>query len=141
MSRKDTYHDTVKRALVKDDWRVTHDPFPIIYRGTSLSTDLGAKKVSGTATEQIAIEIIAVEVKDFDSHQMMSEFEKALGQYRLYRSLLDRNEPARVLYLAIRDEVWREFFQRPAIQAAVSDNHVYLVVFDELQEEILQWIK
>ena len=141
MSRLDTHHHAVKRALQKDGWQVTHDPFPIVYEGTSLSTDLGAQKARATAAQQIAIEIIAVEVKDFDSLGMMSEFEKALGQYRLYRALLDKNEPERKLYLAVRQEVWGEFFQRPAVKVAVRANEVHIVVFDEHQEEILQWIE
>jgi hypothetical protein len=26
MLTKDIYHDTVKRALIKDGWTITHDP-------------------------------------------------------------------------------------------------------------------
>lgn len=110
MSRRDTYHEHVKHALVKDGWQITHDPFPITYEGTSLSTDLGAKKAVQLDEQLIAIEVIAVEVKDFDRLGMMSEFEKALGQYRLYRALLDQDEPSRTLFLAVRQEVWGDFF-------------------------------
>lgn len=141
MSRRDTYHEHVKRALVKDGWQITHDPFTITYEGTSLSTDLGAQKARARAKRRIAVEVIAVEVKDFDGLGMMSEFEKALGQYRLYRALLDEDEPDRALFLAVRHEVWTEFFQRPAIQVAVKANQVHLVIFDEHKEEILQWIE
>ncbi len=141
MSRRDTYHHQLKRALIKDGWQITHDPFPILYRGTSLSTDLGAQTTLEAAERQIAVELIAVEVKDFDGEQMMSEFEKALGQYRLYRALMDKIDPLRALYLAIRHEAWKKFFQRPAIQVALSANDVLLIVFDEQREEVLQWIK
>jgi hypothetical protein len=71
----------------------------------------------------------------------MSVFEKALGQYRLYHTMLNRLEPQRVLYLAIRNEAWQGFFQRPAVQDVLTDNNVLLIVFDEQREEILQWIK
>ena len=100
MSRKDTYHDSVKRALLKDGWQITHDPLPITYEGASVSTDLGAEKVTALDGVRIAVEIIAVEIKDFDGWSLISEFEKALGQYRLYRALLKRNEPDRVVFLA-----------------------------------------
>lgn len=99
MSRRDTYHEHVKRALVKAGWQITHDPLRLTFAGTVVSTDLGAQKTTG---QSIAVEIIAIEVKDFDLPLMMSEFEKALGQYHLYRTLLKRNDPQRALFLAVR---------------------------------------
>lgn len=42
MSRRDIYHDTVKRALQKDGWTITHDPFPLRIGNKRLSADLGA---------------------------------------------------------------------------------------------------
>lgn len=29
MPRKDTFHDVVKKALIADGWRITHDPLHI----------------------------------------------------------------------------------------------------------------
>lgn len=141
MSRKDTYHDSVKRALLKDGWQITHDPLPITYAGTSVSTDLGAEKATALDGVRIAVEIIAVEIKDFDGRSLISEFEKALGQYRLYRALLKRNEPDRVVFLAVREDIYNTFFQLPAIQVVASDDDIRIIVFDETREEIVQWIK
>lgn len=31
MPAKDLYHDTVKRALMKDGWTVTHDPYTLSF--------------------------------------------------------------------------------------------------------------
>jgi len=141
MSRRDTYHETVKQALINDGWRISHDLFPITYEGTTVSTDLGAERVAGAEGQRIAVEIIAVEVKDFDSRSLFSEFEKALGQFRLYQALLKRIDPDRVMFLAIRKETYNTFFQRPAIQVALDDNEIRLIVFDEYREEVVQWIK
>lgn len=113
---------------------ISHDPFPIIYEGTVVSTDLGAEKVTEAEGQRIAIEIIAVEVKDFDSRSLISEFEKALGQYRLYRALLRRNEPERAIFLAVREQVYNTFFQLPAIQAVIGDDEVRIITFDETSE-------
>jgi hypothetical protein len=113
MGRRDTHHQAVKRALIKDGWQITHDPFRLTFAGTVVATDLGAQRsIDATDGQSIAVEIIAVEVKDFDNQQMLSEFEKALGQFHLYRSLLKRYEPGRVLYLAVRKMVWETFFQK-----------------------------
>lgn len=141
MSRRDTYHDACKTALIRDGWTITHDPLPIIYGGTALSTDLGAEKSIENKNQIIAVEFIAVEVKDFDSKGAMSNFEKALGQFRLYKSLLKRNDPDRILFLAIRQETYETFFQLPVIQAVMEDDDIRLIVFNEHQGEIVLWKK
>ncbi|MEK7831352.1 MAG: XisH family protein [Acidobacteriota bacterium] len=140
MSRRDTYHDAVKRALIKDGWTISHDPLRLSYEGTTVSTDLGAEKPFADG-ERIAVEIIAVEVKDFDGGQMMSQFEKALGQYNLYRSLLRMLAPDRTIFLAVKKDVFEEFFQLPIIQLATSEDKVKFLIFDAVREEALQWIK
>ncbi len=141
MSRRDTYHNAVKHALVKDGWQITHDPLRLTFAGRVVSTDLGARKRASDEDTDIAIEIIAVEVKDFDSRAMLSEFEKALGQYHLYRSLLKRDEPSRQLFLAVRQAVWESFFQEHLVDYIVADQQVHFLIFDELTEEVVQWIK
>ena len=45
MPAKDIYHDTVKRALEKDGWTITHDPFPLQIGKKRLSADLGAERL------------------------------------------------------------------------------------------------
>lgn len=140
MSRRDTYHDTVKRALIKDGWTISHDPLRLSYEGTTVSTDLGAEKAFADG-ERIAVEIIAVEVKDFDGNQMISQFEKALGQYNLYRSLLKILAPDRAIFLAVRKDVFEEFFQLPMIQLATNEDRVKFLIFDAVLEEVTQWIK
>lgn len=140
MSRRDTYHDAVKRALIKDGWTISHDPLRLSYEGTTVSTDLAAEKAIADG-ERIAVEIIAVEVKDFDGNQMMSQFEKALGQYNLYRSLLRILAPERTIFLAVKKDVFEEFFQIPMIQLATSEDKVKFLIFDAVREEVIQWIK
>lgn len=44
MPQRDLYHDTVKRALLKDGWTITDDPFIIEFKGVRLFADLGAEK-------------------------------------------------------------------------------------------------
>ena len=142
MGRRDTHHQAVRRALVKDGWQITHDPFRLTFAGTVVSTDLGAQRpIDAPDGQSIAVEIIAVEVKDFDNQQMLSEFEKALGQFHLYRSLLKRYEPERVLYLAVRKMVWETFFQKFLVDYVVADQEIRFLIFDETTEEITQWIK
>ena len=50
---------------------------------------------------------------------LMYDFHGALGQYIVYRNLIQLTEPDYNLYLAIDDLVYEEFFQRPSVQAVI----------------------
>ena len=43
MPAKDIYHDTVRTALDKDGWTITHDPLIIRWGKRALYIDLGLK--------------------------------------------------------------------------------------------------
>lgn len=49
---------------------------------------------------------IAVVIKNFFSPSEIQDLENALGQYILYQNVLQRIEPERFLYLAIREAVF-----------------------------------
>ncbi|EAW34826.1 hypothetical protein L8106_18272 [Lyngbya sp. PCC 8106] len=44
MPAKDLYHDAVKKALIKDGWVITDDPYFIKYEDAELYADLAAEK-------------------------------------------------------------------------------------------------
>jgi hypothetical protein len=76
MPAKDTYHDALCRALVKDGWTITDDPFRLIWGKRDFYVDLGAERV--VAAEK-AGKRIAVEVKSFLGASAMHDLELALG--------------------------------------------------------------
>jgi XisH protein len=88
VSAKDLYHQTVKQALVKAGWTITHDPLPLKWTKRNLSIDLGAERL--IAAEQDRRKI-AVEVKSFLRESRIADLEQALGQYILYNDILQRN--------------------------------------------------
>ncbi|MGK7918680.1 MAG: element excision factor XisH family protein [Trichodesmium sp.] len=46
MPARDYYHNTVKSALQKDGWTITHDPYRLkLARGKNLFVDLGAERL------------------------------------------------------------------------------------------------
>ncbi|MEJ7714138.1 MAG: element excision factor XisH family protein [Pyrinomonadaceae bacterium] len=137
MPQYDLYHNTVKNALIKDGWIITADPFIIEFKGLRLYADLGAEKVF--AAEKSGDRIV-VEIKVFNSPSLVTELEKAVGQYGIYRTFLKRVDPQRELHLAIAQDVYQDFFLRPAIQEVVADHQINLLIFDPAKEEILQWI-
>jgi XisH protein len=98
MKTKDIYHDTVKRALQKDGWTITHDPFPLQIGKKRLSADLGAERL---LTAERGLQRIVVEVKSFVGQSDVKDLEQALGQYVLYRQILNEMGVERSLYLAV----------------------------------------
>jgi hypothetical protein len=68
------------------------------------------------------------------------DFHGALGQYMVYRNLIQLTEPEYKLYLAIDDLVYKNFFQRKSIPLITNENKLLLIVVEMEKEEILQWI-
>ena len=133
----DIYHKAVKTALIKDGWTITADPYKIKYKDAELFADLAGEKP--IVAEQNGRKIV-VEIKSFLSPSPMSDFELALGQYILYRNLINLTAPAYQIYLAIKDSIYENFFKRESIKYITQINQLLLIFVDMKQEEILQWI-
>ncbi len=78
MAKLDKIHDAVKRALIKDGWTITADPFRIEFEEYRLYADLAAERPIAAVR---ANEKIVVEIKSFLNRSSVSDFENALGQY------------------------------------------------------------
>jgi hypothetical protein len=136
MPAKDIYHDTVKNALIKDGWTITHDPLRLRWGNDLLYVDLGAEKLL-TATKEDRK--IAVEVKSFASPSNMADLENALGQYILYQNIIEELEPDRTLYLAVHEEIFLTVFEESLGQMLIRKNHIKLLIFSRTEEVILKW--
>ena len=95
MSAKDATHNVVRKALEKDGWTITQDPYYIKVGGVELYIDLGAEAMVAAEREG---QKIAVEIKSFLGASSISEFHTALGQFFNYRLALEEKEPDRELY-------------------------------------------
>jgi XisH protein len=137
MPAKDIYHNEVKNALLKDGWTITADPYFIKYEDAELYADLAAEKPIAAQRQG---QKIVVEIKSFVGRSLMYDFHGALGQYMVYRNLIQLTEPEYKLYLAIDDVVYKNFFQRKSIQLLTNENKLLLMVVKMEKEEILQWI-
>ncbi|MEC4816327.1 MAG: XisH family protein, partial [Scytonema sp. PMC 1069.18] len=137
MPAKDLYHDAVKNALIKDKWLIIADPYIIKYEDAELYADLAAEKP--IAAERQGQKIV-VEIKSFVGKSQMYDFHNALGQYIVYRNLIQASKSEYNLYLAIDDIVYLNFFQRPSIQLITHQNNLQLIIVDIPQEQIVQWI-
>lgn len=137
MSRKDTFHDIVRRALEKDGWTITHDPLLLRYELGNLYIDLGAEQVLAAEREG---QKIAVEVKSFLQNSAISEFHKALGQFISYRMLLAEQYSDYDLYLAIPLDTYTSFFATQLVQSIVRNQQLKLLIYQPQQEVINQWL-
>ena len=136
MPAKDIYHDTVKKALIKDGWTITHDPLRLGWGTDLLYVDLGAERLL-TATKKD--QKIAVEVKSFVSPSNITSLENALGQYILYQNIIEEIEPDRTLYLAVHEEIFSTVFEESLGRMIVNKNRLKLLIFNRTQEVIVKW--
>jgi hypothetical protein len=134
---KDKFHNVVRNALEKDGWNITADPYEINVDDVDFEIDLAAEQLLGAEREE---EKIAVEIKSFISPSNVSEFHTALGQFLNYRDALEKIEPERLLYLAVRLPVYETFFQRKFIISAVKKYQLRLMIYDVEGEIISQWL-
>jgi hypothetical protein len=133
---KDVIHDAVRNALVRDGWTITADPYLIQLEDVKLYADLAAERILAAERGQRKI---VVEVKSFVGPSPVHDLEVALGQYEIYRGLLELTAPERVLYLAVTDVVYRDFFSRNVIHMLVQRFNVAMLVVNPQAEEIVTW--
>jgi XisH protein len=137
VSAKDIFHESVKKALEKDQWIITDDPLKIKFGDVNFQIDLGAEKI--IAAER-GSEKIAVEIKSFLNPSAITDFYSALGQFLSYRLALAENKLERLLYLAVPLDTYKTFFQLEFTQIAVKQYQLMLIVYDPSNEVIVKWI-
>ncbi len=137
MPTKDIIYDTVKTALIKDGWTVTHDPFPIRFGNLRVLADLGAEQPIAATKEGRKI---AVEIKSFVGLSVMEDLEKAIGQYRLYSALLSEIEPERTVYLAVSEAVFANVLDTVGGQVVVKKLSLKVIVVALETQEVVKWI-
>jgi hypothetical protein len=137
MPKLDLIHCSVKNALIKDEWVITDDPYLIQYGGTTLYADLGAERP--IAAERNGQKLV-VEVKSFVGASKIQDLKEALGQYDIYRYLLEETAPERKLYVAVSAIAYKSFFVQDVTQLILKKHQLPLIVVDTEVEEIRQWI-
>jgi len=136
MAAKDLFHEAVKQALLKEDWRITADPLKIKIEGVKFEIDLAAEKVIAAQKAELKI---AVEIKSFLNTSAITDFHAALGQFLNYRLALKMLESDRTLYLAVPVDTFESFFQEKFTLEAVKSYQVKLLVYDPAEEVITEW--
>ena len=104
----------------------------------TLEVDLGAERLIGAEKEG---EKIAVEIKSFLGVSEIHEFYKALEQFNYYFLALRKQEPGRVLFLAVPVDTYETFFQEPLTIEAVEYYDLKIIVYNSNAQTIESWKK
>ena len=139
MPRKDKYHIAVRIALENDGWTITDDPLTLQVGKREIYIDLGAERVVIAAEK--AGEQIAVEIKSLLGKSYFVDYYQSLGQFLVYQLALQKARSLRVLYLAIPVTAYEEFIDIDLFRDAWQAYSVNLLIFDEKENRILQWIR
>jgi XisH protein len=138
MPARDLYHKPVRNALIRDGWNILADDYVLEYDGDRVYVDIAADRtVSATKGNRQ----ILVEVKSFLGQSFIRELELAVGQYILYRDVVEETQQAFDLYLAVSSDVHATSFQKSIARLLIQRNRVKLVIVDMAQEAIEAWIE
>ena len=137
---KDIFHDTVRKALEKEGWTITHDPYFMNdkVKNIKYEIDLGAEKLLAAERDS---EKIAVEIKSFTKISFRHEFHSVLGQYLIYYKGLAQIEPDRTLFLAMPSFAYNRLQTHPFLLEIVDDYKVKLIIFNDKNETLGLWKK
>lgn len=135
MAQLDKIHNAVKNALIKDGWTITAENFQMRFKELKLYGDMEAHKIFAEKGKRQ----IVVEVKSFIGVSVMSEFQKALGQYHIYKDVLSQLKPEAKVYLAISESAYNNFFVGEGIRFIIEKEELSFFVVDLKSEVITQW--
>lgn len=138
MPAKDLYHDTVVEALKADGWQITDDPLYLGFGGRNLWVDIGAERE--TLAAEKGDEKIAVEVKSFISTSPVDDLQKASGQFHMYREIIARLYPERILYMAVSKAAFESIFAETLGSLMIETMNIRMIVFDPHTQRIIKWI-
>ena len=137
MPKYDYCHRQVVNALRKDGWFVASKSLFLTdaYRNDAYIDIDATRGTNGTITQHIY-----VEVKCFDRPKETAGFHRAIGQYIMYRGILNRVGLLSPLYLAVPSRSFSTYFNQPVLDV-IAQHELKLLVVDIEQEKVLQWIE
>lgn len=135
---RDKYHELVRKSLENEGWLITDDPLYVNTQKRQVKIDLAAERLIGAEKGD---QKIAVEIKSFINLSQVYDFYRALGQNLYYSVALEFIQSDRILFLAIPDDIYNDFFAEPITSEIVRRFSIRLIVYSVEKEKIVQWKK
>jgi hypothetical protein len=135
---RDKYHELVRKSLEDEGWLITDDPLYVNTQKRQVKIDLAAERLIGAEKGD---QKIAVEIKSFINLSQVYDFYRALGQNLYYSVALEFIQSDRILFLAIPDDIYNDFFAEPITSEIVRRFSIRLIVYSVEKEKIVQWKK
>jgi hypothetical protein len=133
----DLYHDTVRDALRKDGWRLTHTALQLKARAESGAGELWEGPWLIAAKDERKV---AVVVRGFVGRSTLADITHTWEQLGLSRPRLHAMDADRVVYLAVRQATYSACFGGTQGDLLLAKEHMQLIVFDPRAEVIVQWV-
>lgn len=83
---------------------------------------------------------IAVEIQSFLGPSSINDLHRAVGQCLTYQTVLAEVRPGVELYMAVRQDAFQDAFSDDLGQLILSRLVRRVVVFDETNRRLVQWI-
>jgi hypothetical protein len=131
----DHFQPVVVHALQKAGWQITESPFTLRVDKRNLFIDIKAQSTTD------AREIIVVEIKGFEGQSQIHNLEEAIGQYVIYRVLMEDLGYDFPLYLAVPQATYELVFLERVGRVIQQSLHVKIIVIDSDREEVARWIE
>ena len=136
MSRKDFYHDYVRAVLQQAGWTVKREFITLPFANTRVHMDLLAENTAADGSTSTVV----IEVKNFrEETGYVSELQKSIGQYLLYRDILLNEGHAYPLYLAVPATAYASFLSAPLIRNLFQQHQIQLLLFNPQDPTSLRW--
>ena len=136
MPALDLCHPHVVRALTKAGWVVQSAPFKLSNDLRTVYIDLSITIGANGDRQQILL----VEVKCFpDRKSTTRDLYTAIGQYLVYRAMLETIGLDLPLFLAVPDDIYSQIFDTSVLKA-ITTSQIKIVVIDLVTETITRWI-
>ncbi|MEL7220281.1 MAG: element excision factor XisH family protein [Bacteroidota bacterium] len=132
---RDVIHHIVRKALEKDGWKITHDPY-LLLNEPGQEVDLAAEKL---LLANKGVNKIAVEIKSFTAASKIYKFYEALGQYISYAVGVEEQEPDRTLYIAMPDTVYDKIMTYSTVPESIKRGQMKFILIDLSNQNIVAW--
>ncbi len=136
MPNEDRYHHIVLRCLKKAGWSILKEQE---YISIGTHNDTNRRLYIDIKARRNDRQLVLIEVKGLE-RSPVHELMELLGQYLIYQIALDYLFIEIPLYIAIPETAYQEIIQHVLGQEMMSRYAIPLLIFDPVQEEIIQWI-